>query len=279
MSGARCIFALYFLMLFLNLQDVRTMNVRRLRIITKEDVCKETNKTIKVLKSLPENYTVSREQMQKNVCDNLPKCNGEQLIYHCVRHKAYLVEVCAPRRLITGSYCPVFDNGIGRVIEDFSRPCSECPFKYQSADALKYSSCMNIGKMQISSPKSNTATSTHDQLLKMFGIDGSPCCDATRCKRTTEGCTKDKSTSNVMKPNENHPKSGVKKSTFSWIYITLPASILCISLLSTIVFALYLNRKRRTSRAIEKDKKEMDCNTSADQKIRNATMKPLLSIA
>lgn len=37
----------------------------------------------------------------------------------------------------SGSYCPVFDNGIGRVIEDFSRPCSECPFKYQSADALK----------------------------------------------------------------------------------------------------------------------------------------------
>lgn len=35
-----------------------------------------------------------------------------------------------------GSYCAVFDNGIGRVIEDFSRPCSECPFKYPSADAM-----------------------------------------------------------------------------------------------------------------------------------------------
>lgn len=68
----------------------------------KEDVCKETNKTIKKLKSFPENYIISQEQMQKNICDNLPKCNGEQLIYHCVRYKAYLVEVCAPRRLITG---------------------------------------------------------------------------------------------------------------------------------------------------------------------------------
>lgn len=40
--------------------------------------------------------------MQKNICDNLPKCNGEQLVYHCVTYKDDLVEVCAPKRLITG---------------------------------------------------------------------------------------------------------------------------------------------------------------------------------
>lgn len=253
------------------------MNVHRLRTLTEEDVCKETNKTIKKLKSFPENYTISQEQMQKNICDNLPKCNGEQLVYHCVTYKDDLVEVCAPKRLITGSYCPVFDNGIGRVIEDFSRPCSECPFKYQSADAMKYPSCMNTRKMQSSSPTSNTASST--QLPNISEIIGSPCCGSTRCKRTVQGCTKDKSTSNVMKTNENRPTSGVKTSTFPWNNIILIVSILGISLLATIVFALHQNRKRQANRGIEKEKSQIDCTSSADKKTRSSTMKPLIRIA
>ena len=34
--------------------------------------------------------------------------------------------------LFIGHCCAMFDIGIGRVIEDYSRPCSECPFIYKS---------------------------------------------------------------------------------------------------------------------------------------------------
>lgn len=36
----------------------------------------------------------------------------------------------------TGSCCSVFDMGIGRVVEDYTSPCAECPFVYQSNDFL-----------------------------------------------------------------------------------------------------------------------------------------------
>lgn len=202
-SGVRCSLVLYFIMLWLSLQCVRTTTNHRLKRLTEEDVCKETNKTIEPLQNFPVSYTILQERMQQKKCDNLPKCNGEDLVYHCVRYNHDLVEVCAPRRLITGSYCAVFDIGIGRVIEDFSRPCSECPFKYPSADAMNYSSCMKKEKMQISSPTSNKTSSTGTK--KIIGTTGSPCCDGSRCKRTAKGCAKNKSTSLVVITNENHP--------------------------------------------------------------------------
>lgn len=261
-SGVRCSLVLYFIMLWLSLQCVRTTTNHRLKRLTEEDVCKETNRTIEPLQNFPVSYTILQERMQQKKCDNLPKCNGEVLVYHCVRYNHDLVEVCAPRRLITGSYCAVFDNGIGRVIEDFSRPCSECPFKYPSADAMNYSSCMK---------KEKTKT--------IIGTTGSPCCDGSRCKRTAKGCAKNKSTSLVVKTNENHPTSGVKRNTFPWNIIVLIAAILGTSLLVTFSFALYLNRKKRSNRRREEDKGQIGYTLSADKKITNDTIKPLIRIA
>lgn len=36
-----------------------------------------------------------------------------------------------------GHCCTQFDEGVGRVIEDYSTSCSECPFKYHSNDSSK----------------------------------------------------------------------------------------------------------------------------------------------
>lgn len=45
----------------------------------------------------------------------------------------------------------------------------------------------------------------------IIGTTGSPCCDGSRCKRTAKGCAKNKSTSLVVKTNENHPTRFVLK--------------------------------------------------------------------
>lgn len=38
---------------------------------------------------------------------------------------------------ITGFCCALFDEGVGRVVEDYFNPCSDCPFVYQSDDVSK----------------------------------------------------------------------------------------------------------------------------------------------
>lgn len=105
------------------------------------------------------------------MCDNYPKCQGEQLFYHCVRINSYtLLEACAPMHKIIGKqtpnvkitnyisisdietlklkwkmyfnfkyinffkgkHCPVFEKQLGRVVEDYNTHCSECPIGYDS---------------------------------------------------------------------------------------------------------------------------------------------------
>lgn len=46
-------------------------------------------------------------------CDSYPKCHGEELVYHCVRFKTNLVEVCAPNLRIV---C-VYESGTYIIME------------------------------------------------------------------------------------------------------------------------------------------------------------------
>lgn len=39
--------------------------------------------------------------------------------------------------LVVGECCALYDEGLGRVIEDYNRPCSDCPFQYLSDAFLK----------------------------------------------------------------------------------------------------------------------------------------------
>ena len=52
----------------------------------------------------PHNNDTLQERSWKKMCHTFPKCKGETLVYHCVKYKNNLVEVCAPKGLITGNF-------------------------------------------------------------------------------------------------------------------------------------------------------------------------------
>lgn len=120
------------------------MNDNRYKRFTEIDICYETNNTLGFVSQCPKNDSLFQERSRRKNCKTLPQCTGEPLVYHCVRFREELVEVCAPRGLITGFCCALFDEGVGRVVEDYFNPCSDCPFVYQSDDVSKYSKC--VGK-------------------------------------------------------------------------------------------------------------------------------------
>lgn len=52
----------------------------------------------------PKNDSLFQERSRRKNCKTLPQCTGEPLVYHCVRFREELVEVCAPRGLITSKH-------------------------------------------------------------------------------------------------------------------------------------------------------------------------------
>lgn len=69
---------------------------------TQIDICSETNNTLGFVSQCPKNDSLFQERSRRKNCKTLPQCIGEPLVYHCVRFREELVEVCAPRGLITG---------------------------------------------------------------------------------------------------------------------------------------------------------------------------------
>lgn len=135
-----------FIPLFLIVHTITSVDMVRQKRFSEEQVCHGTNTTLSIVESCPNNYTMFQESSKKKMCEKYPKCLGEPLVYHCVRTKDNLVEVCAPSDPIVGSCCSVFDMGIGRVVEDYTSPCAECPFVYQSNDFLNCSTCVKPKK-------------------------------------------------------------------------------------------------------------------------------------
>lgn len=59
----------------------------------------------------PDTEQLRLKQSLRKKCDIFPACNGEPLVYHCVRNRERLAEVCAPRHVITGiSYRSIFQG-------------------------------------------------------------------------------------------------------------------------------------------------------------------------
>lgn len=134
---------------------------------TKGDICHETHKTLEFVTMCPDTEQLRLKQSLKKKCDIFPACNGEPLVYHCVRNKERLAEVCAPRHVITGKCCALYDDGLGRVVEDYNRPCSECSFRYQSDDALNYPKCLKTSNNTLidgTNVDENTKTKCDQQL-------------------------------------------------------------------------------------------------------------------
>lgn len=149
-----------FIPLFLIVYTFRSIDMVRQKRFSKEQVCHGTNTTLGVVERCPENDTMVQESSKKKMCEKYPKCLGEPLVYHCVRTKDNLVEVCAPSDPIVGSCCSVFDMGIGRVVEDYTSLCTECPFLYQSNDFLNCSACVKPKKKTYSTELNFNGTTT-----------------------------------------------------------------------------------------------------------------------
>lgn len=134
--------ALCLFMTTLFLKNGMTLGKHQVRRFTQIDVCYETSKSLEMVEQCPTNATIFQERSAKKTCDLYPSCSGIPLVYHCVSYKKGLAEVCAPRDQITGFCCALYDEGVGRVVEDYTRPCSNCSFRYPSDNIVKYPQCI-----------------------------------------------------------------------------------------------------------------------------------------
>lgn len=76
--------------------------------LSQEEVCHEANATLVIVPSCPENDIMYQKRSKRKMCESYPKCLGEPLVYHCVRSKESLVEVCAPNGPIVGMSACLF---------------------------------------------------------------------------------------------------------------------------------------------------------------------------
>lgn len=94
--------------------------------MSQEQVCHGTNTTLGVVERCPENDTMVQESSKKKMCEKYPKCLGEPLVYHCVRTKDNLVEVCAPSDPIVGVWLPPCINALSLSSLIKSKLCNKC---------------------------------------------------------------------------------------------------------------------------------------------------------
>lgn len=131
---------------------VVTKHISLQKRFTEEDICNFT--TPNEVNVCPENDAELRERSNMMKCGSYPECHGEKLLYHCVKSKKVLVEVCSPKfRVIcghqSGGCCAVFEEGLGRVIIDFNIICPECPSNYFSDKTSKYSTCVETPHLHL----------------------------------------------------------------------------------------------------------------------------------
>lgn len=210
----------------------------RQKRFTNADICNTAKKTLRTNATCSSSSTSSKSTM----CNNKPSCNGEPLVYHCVRFNSGFAEVCAPRQNITGYCCTMFDEGVGRVVEDFSRPCSNCSFKYPSDESVKYEQCIKL--QEISPDKIPSESETEST--------GEPCNEEMRRRRRDTGCNE------CCNGDDGESKTGSdkKKENESAIYAyTIAPSLIAFVIVCVIAVKIVLYNKghRRSQSADVKD--------------------------
>lgn len=136
------------LLRFYEINSAKIVKYHHQKRYTENEICSETNKTRGEVSRCPNSIQSFNDSTKKKNCENLPRCTGQQLVYHCIVFKERFVEVCAPRVLIIGHCCPIYDEGIGRVVEDYSRPCPDCSFQYYSDEIVQ--SCVKTKNQTLS---------------------------------------------------------------------------------------------------------------------------------
>lgn len=176
MSGHQS--ALIKLIVFFSVQVCisKALNSGRQKRYTENDICLESKKTLEKVTKCPTDDNTFKERSQKKNCTTRSTCAGEPLFYHCVISEGMIVEVCAPRTLITGGCCPFYNEKLGRVIEDFHNLCHTCPYQYKSdqREIEINSECVNTGiKNDLSEQTTKNNMTTSTQANKTFG-DNNP---------------------------------------------------------------------------------------------------------
>lgn len=136
--GFSCLPKFIFALMVVVFCFVETKHMNRAERFTEEANCINANETIRYVASCPENKTSDSfiERSWKKNCSQYQACNDKPLYYHCVRYKEGLVEVCSERTTISGKCCNIFEEGLGRVAEDFTKNCSTCDFHYCSDESV-----------------------------------------------------------------------------------------------------------------------------------------------
>lgn len=208
----------------------------RQRRFTNADICNTAKKTLKTNVTCSSSNTSSKTTM----CSNQPSCNGEPLVYHCVLYNSGFAEVCAPRHIITGYCCTMFDEGVGRVVEDFSRPCTNCSFMYPSDESVKYEQCI---KLREQSSEEIPSESKSESTAK-------PCNKGLRIIRRDTGCNGDDD-------GESKSGSGKKKENESAIYAyTIVPSLVAFFVVCVIAVKIvrkYKGYKKAKSADVEEE--------------------------
>lgn len=71
-------------------------------LISQKDKCKDI--TPKRVRTCPQGEAEIQEKARMMKCESYPECNGKKLVYHCIRFKTDIVEVCAPNLRIVCEY-------------------------------------------------------------------------------------------------------------------------------------------------------------------------------
>lgn len=143
----------------------KNLDIGRQKRYEEEYVCQESKQTVTTVDECPQSDKVFEEQSNNKSCSSYSPCAEERLVYHCLPSGEKFVEVCAPSSVITGGCCPVYNDIIGRVIEDYNKPCPSCPFRYKSDENLNNTECLQ--------PELNKITTTDmsgDDNLKLAEI-------------------------------------------------------------------------------------------------------------
>ncbi|XP_062607106.1 uncharacterized protein LOC134268881 [Saccostrea cucullata] len=139
--GTICI--AFFIIIPSNIVESTTFITQIMKRSTKETNCSEATKTANAAVSCPTDLEYIKDRARIFNCENVhDPCSAEKLTYHCVSSGTIIKEVCAPRKYLTGKYCVHFDEGVGRVLEDFTISCPECPLHYYSNESFIYPSCL-----------------------------------------------------------------------------------------------------------------------------------------
>nr|XP_022289117.1 uncharacterized protein LOC111101102 isoform X2 [Crassostrea virginica] len=134
----------YIVILYYILILALEVDIMESSIIHKEkrsyEVCNNTYDTIETkVTECPNGREEQLDRSRKKPCNIT--CHGQPCVYHCVKSVKGIVEVCAPVEKLIGHHCPIYDEGIGRIREDFLTVCTECSFVSYSNDPLN-SECM-----------------------------------------------------------------------------------------------------------------------------------------